>query len=196
MPIHGVQSLKLIHESDPHRPDLYGTVTIEGISRLQVDAARQRVYCMAITADARDRGKPSSWSAAIDNLICGRINETRRLILISAGNVGLQERTDYPAYNETASVQDPAQAWNALTVGGYTEKNFINQQERPGWSVLAAPGDLEPASTTSLTWPRSPKRPFKPDIVMEAGIYGAAPMPTPRPIFSGRITIAHDQLPL
>src|SRR5262249_12161039 len=70
------------------------------------------------------------------------------------------------------SVQDPAQAWNALTVGGYTEKNFVDQQERPGWSVLAAPGDLAPASTTSLTWSRSPKRPFKPDIVMEAGNMG------------------------
>ena len=169
---HGLQSLKLIHEPDPHRPELYGTVTIEAVSRLEVDAATRRNYCMAITADARDRGKPSSWSAAIDNLACGRINETRRLILISAGNVGLQERADYPAYNETASVQDPAQAWNALTIGGYTEKNFINQQERPGWSVLAPPGDLAPASTTSLTWSRSPKRPFKPDIVMEAGNMG------------------------
>jgi len=172
---HGVQSLKLIHEPDPHRPDLYGTVTIEGVSRLEVDATKRRVYCMAITADARDRGKPSSWSSAIDNLACGAINDTRRLILISAGNVELANRSDYPAYNETASVQDPAQAWNALTVGGYTEKIFINEDERPGWSVLAAHGDLAPASTTSMTWPRSPKRPFKPDVVMEAGNMGRPP---------------------
>ena len=86
-----MQSLKLIHEPDPHRPDLYGTVTIEGISRLEVDATKRRVYCMAITADARDRGKPSSWSAAIDNLACGAINDTRRLILISAGNIELRQ---------------------------------------------------------------------------------------------------------
>jgi hypothetical protein len=104
-----MQSLKMIHEPDPHRPDLYGAVTIEGISRLEIDAAKPRVYCMAITADARDRGKPSSWSAAIDNLACGAINDTRRLIIISAGNIGLAERAEYPAYNETASVQDPAQ---------------------------------------------------------------------------------------
>lgn len=172
---HGVQSLKLIHEPDPHNPDLYGTVTVEGISRLEVDAAKKRVYCMAITADARDRGKPSSWSAAIDNLACGAINDTRRLILISAGNVEFANRADYPAYNETASVQDPAQAWNALTIGGYTEKTFINEDGRPGWSVLAAHGDLAPASTTSMTWPRSPKRPIKPDIVMEAGNMGRPP---------------------
>jgi hypothetical protein len=172
---HGLQSLKLVHEPDPHRPDLYGTVTIEGVSRLEVDAARRRIYCMAITADARDRGKPSSWSAAIDNLACGAINDTPRLILISAGNVEQADRGDYPAYNEAASVQDPAQAWNALTVGGYTEKAFINTEQRPGWSALAAHGDLAPASTTSMTWPRSPKRPFKPDIVMEAGNMGRPP---------------------
>jgi len=172
---HGVQSLKLIHQPDPHRPDLYGTVTIEGISRLEIDAATPRIYCMAITADARDRGKPSSWSAAIDNLACGAINDTRRLIIVSAGNVGWAERADYPAYNETASVQDPAQAWNALTVGGYTDKAFIDQRQNPGWSPLAEPGDLAPASTTSLTWPRSLKVPFKPDIVMEAGNMGRPP---------------------
>jgi hypothetical protein len=130
---------------------------------------------MAITADARDRGKPSSWSAAIDNLAFGAINDTRRLILVSAGNIGLDERADYPAYNETASVQDPAQAWNALTIGGYTEKAFINEEERPGWSLLAVHGDLAPASTTSVTWPSSPKRPFKPEIVMEAGNMGRPP---------------------
>ena len=82
-------------------------MTIEGISRLEIDVARRRNYCLAITADARDRGKPSSWSAAIDNLACGAINETRRLIIISSGNTGLAERADYPAYNETASILRP-----------------------------------------------------------------------------------------
>jgi Subtilase family len=166
---HGLQSLKLIHDPDPHRPDLYGTVTVEGVARLEIDADRRRVYCMAITADARDQGKPTSWSAAIDNLACGAINETRRLIILAAGNTSLDARSTYPASNETASIQDPAQAWNALTVGGYTEKAIVNQAESPGWSPLALPGDLAPSSTTSMTWPLSPKPPIKPDIVMEAG---------------------------
>jgi hypothetical protein len=52
---------------------------------------------------------------------------------------------------------------------------FINQQENPGWLPLAARGDLAPASTTSMTWPRSLKTPFKPDIVMEAGNMGLPP---------------------
>jgi len=172
---HGVQSLKLIQASDPHDEELYGTVTIEGVSRLEIDATRSRVYCLAITADARDRGRPSSWSAAIDNLAFGAINDTPRLILISAGNTELAQRGGYPTYNEVASVQDPAQAWNALTVGGYTEKALIDAQQNPGWTPLAVHGDLAPASTTSVTWPRSPKTPFKPDIVMEAGNMGRPP---------------------
>jgi hypothetical protein len=172
---HGVQSLKLIHTPDPHHPDLYGTVTIEGISRLEVETTRRKVYCMAITADARDRGRPSSWSAAIDDLAFGTINDTPRLILISAGNTGLADRADYPDYNETASVQDPAQSWNALTVGGYTERAFIDIEKSPGWTPMAIQGDLAPASTTSLTWPRSNKTPLKPDIVMEAGNMGSPP---------------------
>lgn len=172
---HGVQSLKLIHLPDPHRPDLYGTVTIEGISRLEVEGLRRKVYCLAITADARDRGRPSSWSAAIDNLAFGSINETPRLIVIAAGNTGPGDRVLYPAYNETASIQDPAQAWNALTVGGYTERAFIDDEANPGWAALANRGDLAPSSTTSMTWPRSMKTPFKPDIVMEAGNMGSPP---------------------
>jgi hypothetical protein len=172
---HGLQSLKLIHEPDPHRPELYGVVTIEGISRLEIDANRHRVYCLPITADDRDRGRPTSWSAAIDNLAFGAINDTRRLILVSAGNTLFGDRIHYPAYNETASIEDPGQAWNALTIGGYTERALIDTQQHPGWIPLAAHGDLSPASRTSLTWPASPKTPLKPDIVMEAGNMGRPP---------------------
>lgn len=172
---HGLQSLKLIQETDPHQPELYGTVTIEGVSRLEVDATKQRVYCLSITADGRDRGRPSSWSAAIDNLACGVINDTRRLILVSAGNTTFDDRALYPDSNETASIEDPAQAWNALTVGGYTEKIFINEGDRPGWTPLAEYGDLAPASTTSLVWHSTPKLPLKPDIVMEAGNMACPP---------------------
>lgn len=173
---HGLQSLKLIHPTDHHDPDLYGAVTIEGVSRLEVDATRRKVYCMAITTtDGLDRGRPSSWSAAIDNLAFGAINDTSRMILISAGNTGLDDRADYPTSNETSSVHDPAQAWNALTVGGYTDRALVNTERSPGWTPLAGPGDLAPSSTTSVTWPRSNKTPLKPDIVMEAGNMGAPP---------------------
>jgi hypothetical protein len=166
---HTLQSVKLIHHLHPHEERLYGAVTTEGIARLEIDAERKRAYCLAITADARDRGKPTSWSAAVDDLAFGGVDGPRRLIFVSAGNTEFNQRGNYAAYNEVASVQDPAQAWNAVTVGGYTEKSLINAQDNSGWTILADHGDLAPSSTTSVTWPAGAKRPYKPDIVMEAG---------------------------
>ena len=95
--------------------------------------------------------------------------------MISAGNTDPFDRQNYPALNKSESVHDPAQAWNALTVGGYTEKAFINTEENDGWVPLAAHGDLAPSSTTSMTWSRALKTPYKPDIVMEAGNMGTPP---------------------
>jgi hypothetical protein len=66
----------------------------------------------------------------------------------------------------TDSVHDPAQAWNALTIGGHTRKDLVDAGRFPGWEPLAPSGDLAPASCTSTTWR---KWPIKPDIVMEAG---------------------------
>jgi hypothetical protein len=66
----------------------------------------------------------------------------------------------------TDGIHDPAQAWNGLTVGGYTEKDLVDTAKYPGWEPFAIKGDLSPCSCTSLMWD---KWPFKPDIVMEAG---------------------------
>lgn len=166
---HGIESVKFINEDDPHKKELYGAVTVESINRVEVKPDRLRAYCMAITAkDDRDRGRPSSWSAAIDDLTSGRTDDVRRLMLISAGNTDPNGRRTYPDANMTDGVHDPAQAWNALTIGGYTEKSLIDQAKYPGWVALAQPGDLSPASCTSMTWKRT-RWPIKPDIVLEAG---------------------------
>jgi len=166
---HRLQSVKLIHEPDPHRPELYGVVTQESVARLEINPAAKRVYCMAITADGSDRGRPSSWSSAVDELAMGDDVDSTKLIILAAGNTAFANRTNYPADNETASIQDPAQAWNALTVGAFTDLTVIDQNEYPGHQALAAAGDLGPSSTTSLVWPRDARWPFKPDIVMEGG---------------------------
>jgi hypothetical protein len=127
---------------------------------------------MAITApDGRDRGLPTSWSAAVDALASGSDADAlqRRLIVISAGNTAPEQRHLYPDSNLTDSIHDPAQAWNALTVGGYTSKSLIDAVKYPGWTPLAPPGELSPSSCTSTTWGKTP---IKPDIVMEAGNMG------------------------
>lgn len=174
---HRLESLKFVERQNPHPEDLYGIVTIEGVSRLEVTPDPRRLFCIAVTTDGKDRGRPSSWSAALDNLTSGVINDTRRLVIVSAGNA--LDAANYPADNLTSPVQDPAQSWNALTVGGTTDKCIVDERVNPGYTPLAEPGDLAPASTTSLIWPKSPRWPFKPDIVMEAGNMGHAPNSAP-----------------
>jgi hypothetical protein len=80
----------------------------------------------------------------------------------------------------TDGIHDPSQAWNALTVGGYTDKDVVDAGRYPGWKPLAARGDLAPASCTSVGWRRWP---IKPDIVME-GATCAATQLSPIPITS------------
>lgn len=170
---HRIESVKVFHEPDPHDPELYGAVTQESAFRVEVIPGRKRVFCMAITAvDGRDRGRPSSWSAAIDSLASGAQDEQRRLIVLSAGNTDPAQRRHYPDSNFTDSIHDPAQAWNALTVGGYTDKAVIDDEKWPGWDAMAQRGDLAPCSCTSTTWRRWP---IKPDLVMEAGNLGSNP---------------------
>lgn len=78
----------------------------------------------------------------------------------------------------TDEVHDPGQSWNALTIGGYTKKVWLDPVENPGWLPIAPAGDLSPSSCTSMDWQKT--WPIKPDIVMEAGnmainpIYGNA----------------------
>ncbi len=148
--------------------NLYGAITRESIARVEITADRQRVFCMAVsTTDDRDRGRPSSWSAALDAIISGYEDEQQRLVILSAGNTDSQYRHLYPNNNLTDEVHDPGQSWNALTVGGYTEKAWLDTVTNPGWSPLAPPGGLAPASCTSMAWQKT--WPIKPDIVMEAG---------------------------
>lgn len=170
---HRIESVKIVHPHDHHEVELYGAVTQESTYRVEVNGDRRRVFCMAVTApDGRERGRPSSWSAAIDSLAAGGPDEDSRLIILSGGNSDPGQRHLYPDSNMTDGIHDPAQAWNALTVGGYTEKTQIDTAKYPGWEPLAASGDLAPASCTSMTWG---KWPIKPDIVMEAGNMGRNP---------------------
>ena len=67
-------------------PDLYGAITGEAIARAEVQAPRrQRVVACAVTSTSTSRGRPSSWSAAVDQLCFEEPD--RRLIILSAGNI-------------------------------------------------------------------------------------------------------------
>lgn len=176
---HRLESVKLLPPPlGSNRPEAYGAVTQEAIARAEVQApTRNRAVCLTITADSRDKGLPSSWSAALDQMCAGELDNSRRLVFVAAGNVREELHTGtytYPDFNFTqAGVEDPAQSWNALTVGAVTDKVFIKDPEYQGWQPMAESGDLCPRSRTSLAWPEDNHAgwPLKPDIVMEGGNY-------------------------
>ncbi len=155
--------------------ELYGSITIECVARAEIAAPdRRRVICLAVTSlTDRNQGMPSSWSGTIDRLATGSDEEdvTRRLFFISAGNADQNGYSDYPDSNHSDQIHDPAQSWNAITVGAHTEKDLIPADSPDaGLGVLAPYGVLSPHSTTSRTWRNM--WPSKPDIVMEGGNLG------------------------
>ena len=77
------------------------------------------------------------------------------------------EQLNYPHSNDTDGVHDPAQAWNALTVGAFTEQVQITGPDAEDYAPIAPRGGLSPFSTTSLTWEKY--WPLKPDVVLEGG---------------------------
>ncbi len=167
---HCLESAKILPPRGANDPDLYGDVTIQGMYRAAIQAPdRNRIGCMAVTSeDGRDQGRPSSWSAAIDKLTSGYDDDTRRLFIVSAGNIAEQRIwADYPQNNLKYSVHDPGQSWNALTVGAYTEKAMLSDPDLQDHIPLAQPGELSPFSSTSHAW--DGKWPIKPDIVLEGG---------------------------
>jgi hypothetical protein len=164
-----LESVKILPPSNDNPPELYGALTDEAVARAETQAPdRRRVTCLAVSVDTyRERGQPSSWSAAVDALSSGYRDDYRRLLMIAAGNTALDSRNHYPANNLTGSIHDPGQAWNAVTVGAYTERGIIDDHAFDGWTPLAPTGGISPSSSTSTTW--ADPWPTKPDIVFEGG---------------------------
>lgn len=168
---HRLESVKLIPEEGSNGSDArhHGFLTIEAVSRPEVSApSRRRVFSMAVTAKGKgERGRPSAWSSALDSLavdVQGDGNN-QRLIVVSAGNVRDPDAwATYPTSNDTDQIEDPAQSWNAITVGAYT--NLVEVAEGD-YSAVAPQGGLSPFSRTSLAWQR--QWPLKPDVMFEGG---------------------------
>lgn len=154
---------------------LYGDITSQTISKCEIKIHdRIRHYCMAVTTSYEtDFGRPSSWSATVDKLAFGEEDGTQRLFLVSAGNTSNWisnskiELVDFPHINKKLSIQSPAQSWNALTVGAFTKKTRVSEEEYQDYTPLAQHGELSPHSTTSIGWKKP--WPSKPDIVLEGG---------------------------
>jgi hypothetical protein len=167
---HRLESVKILPDGGANEPDLYGEITQQAVSRIEIVAPhRPRAFCLAITAESRDEGLPSSWSGAMDQICAGAEDGVRRLVVVSAGNTPPDDRHNYPANNELHGVEDPAQGFNVVTVGAYTERVLIQTPGYDGWEPIARAGQLSPASRTSLVWEDKNEWPLKSDIVMEGG---------------------------
>jgi len=169
--LHTLESVKIIHPSQATDPDLYGKVTVEAIASATVlNPDNKRIVCLAVTSkDVFHGGKPSSWSSAVDKIIFGNHDDNNEttLALISSGNLDYDIRLQYPLGNDDHSIKDPAQAFNAITVGSYTMKDQIDLVRFPSAELLAQPGQMSPCNRTSVNWDSEWAR--KPDIVMEGG---------------------------
>lgn len=167
---HRLESVKILPNTGQNEPHLYADITEASVAKIEIAApSRNRVFCLAVTEDQCENGLPSSWSAGIDQIAAGDQEMPRRLFLISAGNIrGDIHKSEYPERNFTEGIQSPAQSWNALTVGAYTEKVVITDSTLQDYLPIAEAGSLSPTSTTSYFWLEK-QWPLKPDIVMEGG---------------------------
>lgn len=169
---HRLESVKLVPQDGGNDGDArhHAYLFTEGVARPEVAAPnRARVFTSAVSAsDYRDRGRPSSWSSAVDKLAADvdGAGQSPRLFVLSAGNIrDLGVWAEYPASLSTNLVHDPAQAWNAITVGAFTHK--IDTEGHPSLKAIAAEGGPSPFTTTSRTWDGA--WPLKPDVMFEGG---------------------------
>ena len=184
---HRLESVKLLPPAgfDPNDPRAYGILTQSAIALPEIEAPdRARVFCMAVTNEDVSGATASTWSAAIDQAAVGRMigdgtaggdedegeaSRPKRLIVLSAGNIFAE--TDYTKRRsqDEFPIEDPAQAWNALTIGGYTDLINVRDEGYDAWTPIALAGDLSPHSRTSVTWPQG-LSPFKPNWLWKQAI--------------------------
>lgn len=169
---HHIESARILPPNQNNDPELYGAVTVGTAAKLETERPEwNRVYSLAITSPAESvGGQPSSWSSEIDLSASGFYDGLQRLYVISAGNnPSIAAQPEYWDQIHLTQIEDPAQSWNALTIGAYTELTTNDDPTFEGWAPMAAAGDAAPATSSSNNWGWKKQAPFKPDIVAEGG---------------------------
>ena len=212
---HRLESVRVLpNPSEPRTdPRDYGTVTVDAVARTEATTARRRVFCMPISTEPDRPGVPSLWSSTIDALAAGtdivRDGEqlqlltapdpqSGRLIVVAAGNVDAYT-AEHRTESDLSAIEDPAQAWNALTVSAHTDLTATpGDPDFFGWTAMAGEGELSPHSRTSLLFGKR-KWPIKPDICFEGGNVltdGATGFDDRHPLLSLRTTCINNDLAL
>lgn len=176
---HRVASLKLLPPGrgfEVHAPRHYGIVTQGAVARIEIDHGQTRTYLLATSTEEFSAARPSSWSGALDQLASGSAPgeagdpprpaaaRPKRLVVVAAGNVAGGMRDEVA---QSGAIEDPAQSWNALTVGGYTAKVNLGLED---WQMtaVAAANEVSPFSRHSADLPDD-LTPIKPEVLFEAG---------------------------
>ena len=198
---HRLESVKLLPPAgfDPNEPHSYGALTQAAVALPEIeDPERVRVYCMAVTNRDVTGATASTWSAAIDQAAAGvmpgdDVSAPKRLFILAAGNTPPEMMVADIQPQDNHPIEDPAQAWNALTVGGCTDRIDVRDRGYEDWTPMAEAGELSPHSRTSTNWPQG-RSPYKPDIVIEAGNRGVNPAGTEAANFDSLslLTTGHD----
>lgn len=182
---HYLESVKILNNPNDNDEELYGAITRQAAYIAEAENPdANRTFCMAITTPESSNvgnGVPTSWSAAIDALLAGTSEELsddkKRLMCISAGNTSVEEVADLGDHLSAIrlhSVENPGQAWNAITVGAYTDKTVIAKKEYADYSPVSNKGGVSPFTSSSVMWEKS-KWPIKPEVVFEGGNLGHNP---------------------
>jgi hypothetical protein len=182
---HRLETTKLLppHGFDPTDPRSYGVVTQAAISLPEIaNTDRKRVFCMAVTNENVSGAIPSTWSAAIDQAASAAMigddeRSPKRLFILATGNIPPEIQVSLLDPQDSYPAEDPSQAWNALTVGAFTDLTIISDAGYEGWSPISGAGDLSPHSRTSVNWKQG-RTPIKPEVVFEGGNRALSPAKT------------------
>jgi hypothetical protein len=182
---HRLESVKILPDTGDNLPHLYGWTCDEAVRLVeQTKADAARTFSMMTTVIGATAGWPSEWSATLDRLAFGLRGSSTgaldlptmdgdaprvqpRLFVVAAGNIPWPEWVFYPSKNNIEPIEDPGQAWNALTIGAHTDFVDFNHDQWPDLRPIASARSLSPSSRTSLLW--RDRWPVKPDVVAEGG---------------------------
>jgi hypothetical protein len=190
----------------PTEPPSYGFVTQGAIALVEIQRPNvNRSFCIAISAVDFPASRPSTWSGALDQAAAGSMpgdmispapasERPKRLIMVATGNVAGGTKSDVLP---CSPIEDPAQSWNALTIGGFIRKEqppapppptsiFLRSARRPNpgrrstyrrgiivqttgtGSPVVAANNRSPFSRGSQSLPDD-LTPIKPELLFEAG---------------------------
>lgn len=175
---HVVESVKLLAPAGFEATGVhsYGSITQSAMSLIEADRPGvRRIFGLAVSTIDNPPDRPSSWSGAIDQAAAGGMVGERdgaasaaaapkRLVLVAAGNVTGGDRA---VVAQGVRIEDPAQAWNALTIGGVTTKDTFGP-DPSAFKALAPANSVSPFSADTIGLPTD-LLPIKPEVLFEAG---------------------------